>query len=69
LADKATISIKCIMPVLAPGDYFLTPGIAMGSQSRLVPLWSSDDAVMIAIGSDQIVRGLMRPEFSFQRIA
>lgn len=69
LLNKATVSINCSMPVLAPGDYFLTPGIAMGSESRLIPLWSSDDAVMIAIGSDQIVRGLMRPEFSFRRIA
>jgi lipopolysaccharide transport system ATP-binding protein len=66
--DEATVSISCTMPVLAPGDYFLTPGIAMGSESRLIPLWSSDDAITISIGSDQIVRGLMRPEFSFRRI-
>jgi ABC-type polysaccharide/polyol phosphate transport system ATPase subunit len=66
---KATISIDCAMPLLRGGDYFLTPGIAVGSVDHLVPLWSSDNAVMITIEAEQAVLGLMKPEFTIRRIA
>jgi ABC-type polysaccharide/polyol phosphate transport system ATPase subunit len=67
LEAKATVSIDCAMPILSGGDYFLTPGIAVGSVDHLVPLWSCDNAAMITIESDQTVLGLIKPDFTIRR--
>ena len=66
--SSAVVSIDCAMPTLGAGDYFLTPGIAVGSVDHLVPLWSCDNAAMITIEAGQTVLGLMKPEFTVRRI-
>jgi ABC-type polysaccharide/polyol phosphate transport system ATPase subunit len=68
LDSNAIVSIDCAMPTLSADNYFLTPGIAVGSIGHLVPLWSCDNAAMITIESSQTVLGLMKPEYTVRRV-
>lgn len=65
---KATFRFSCTMPNLAHGDYFLTPGIAVGNGDTCIPLRGYDNLIELRCEPSEMVLGLMRFDYNLKRV-
>ncbi|RII27579.1 MAG: sugar ABC transporter ATP-binding protein [Geobacter sp.] len=66
--QKATFRFSCIMPHLAHGDYFLTPGIAVGNGNVCVPLRGYDNLIELCCEPSDLVIGLLKINYNVTRV-
>jgi lipopolysaccharide transport system ATP-binding protein len=66
--QKATFRFSCVMPHLAHGDYFLTPGIAVGNGNVCVPLRGYDNLIEICCEPSDLVIGLLKIDYNVTRV-
>lgn len=65
---KATFRISCTMPNLAHGNYFLTPGVAVGIGNACVPLRGYDNLIELRCEPAEMVLGLIKINYSLERV-
>lgn len=70
ISSESVCSFKfCIrLPELAPGTYFLSPGMAIGCSSNCHPIFSYENFASIVCTSQQEVHGIFRAKQSIERI-
>ena len=66
--DKATFAFTIELPELSQGEYFFSPGMALGTQQHLLPIFSYDNLVMISVDPCRQILGLFRFPYSIKRI-
>jgi hypothetical protein len=66
--QKATFRFTCIMPNLAHGAYFLTPGIAVGDGKACIPLRGYDNLIELRCEPSDMVLGLIKFDYNVKRV-
>jgi lipopolysaccharide transport system ATP-binding protein len=66
--QEATFRFCCTMPNLAHGDYFLTPGIAVGNSNGCVPLRGYDNLIELRCDPSEMVLGLIKIDYNLKRV-
>lgn len=65
--DKACIEVKFQLPLLADGDYFITVGLALGSEKHHVQLkWYDSVMQLKCVKSDRNVYGLIAVDYQMK---
>lgn len=67
--EKVTFRFTLELPELIRGEYFFTPGMALGTQQHLIPIFSYDNLVMITVEPERQILGLFRMPYSIERTA
>lgn len=64
----ATFRFSCSMPKLAHGDYFLTPGVAVGNGEVCIPLRGYDNLIELRCEPSEMVLGLLKIDYTLERV-
>jgi hypothetical protein len=67
--EKATFRFEATLPNLAPGDYFFTPEVSIGSKDSYVPVTVYENAAMLHCERTELILGLFKPDYVVQRIS
>lgn len=68
--NNEILELKFIIkiPEIRGGDYFLSFGAAIGKVNQVIPLFSSDNAVLLVLEANERILGIMNPEYTCSRI-
>ena len=67
--ETATFRIEATLPNLAPGDYFFTPEISIGSKDSYVPVAVYENAALLYCERTELILGLFKPDYAVHRIS
>lgn len=66
---QATLRFHCTLPKFYPGEYFLTPVVSMGTLHHFVALCGYDNLALLNIQREEVVLGILRPDFLIEVIS
>ena len=69
IEETGTFRIEATLPNLAPGDYFFTPEISIGSKDSYVPVAVYENAALLYCERTELILGLFKPDYAVHRIS
>lgn len=66
---RATFRFEATLPNLAPGDYFFSPEVSIGSKEFYVPVIVYENAAMLHCERTELILGLFKPDYVVHRIS